>query len=163
MANQIQVFNATIAFFDSESEDVKSAAAFAVGMFSSLFVMFIFKWYSGSIAIGDMDIFLSPILKMTEKGDGKKLLALHALKEVVLSLLSNNVLWLWSKCQVVTNASSVLLETVADRLWNPLFENSAGSEEASRNVAASCLGKLTTLKPAVYLPRLQVIHKITTW
>ena len=54
------------------------------------------------------------------------------------------------------NVAVAQLEKVADGLWDPLFENTAGSEEASRNVAASCLGKLTTLKPAVYLPRLQV-------
>ena len=37
----------------------------------------------------------------------------------------------------------------------PLFEDSANSEEDTRNVAAACLGKLTTTNPSRYLPQLQ--------
>ena len=40
-------------------------------------------------------------------------------------------------------------------LWTPLFENSENQEETTRNVAAACLGKLTTTHPARYLPQLQ--------
>jgi cullin-associated NEDD8-dissociated protein 1 len=48
------------------------------------------------------------------------------------------------------------LEGVADLLWVPLFENSDNSEETTRNVAAACLGKLTTTHPSRYLPQLHV-------
>lgn len=41
-------------------------------------------------------------------------------------------------------------------LWTPLFESSENQEETTRNVAAACLGKLTTTHPARYLPQLQV-------
>ena len=58
--------------------------------------------------------------------------------------------------QVVTHCSHGQLETVADTLWTPLFENSENQEETTRNVAAACLGKLTTTHPGRYLPQLHV-------
>ncbi len=58
--------------------------------------------------------------------------------------------------QVVGSSSNPQLEQYADALWQPLFENSENAEEASRNVASACLGKLTTTKPARHLPLLQV-------
>lgn len=63
--------------------------------------------------------------------------------------------------KVVTHCSHGQLETVADLLWVPLFENSDNSEETTRNVAAACLGKLTTTHPALYLPQLHVRIMIT--
>lgn len=41
-------------------------------------------------------------------------------------------------------------------MWAPLFENSENSEEITRNVAAACLGKLSTTNPSKYLPQLHV-------
>lgn len=58
--------------------------------------------------------------------------------------------------QIVTHCSHGQLETVADLLWTPLFENSENQEETTRNVAAACLGKLTTTHPSRYLPQLHV-------
>ena len=58
--------------------------------------------------------------------------------------------------KVATNCSHGQLEGVADLLWVPLFENSDNSEETTRNVAAACLGKLTTTHPSRYLPQLHV-------
>lgn len=57
--------------------------------------------------------------------------------------------------QVVTHCSHGQLEPVADVIWTPLFHNSTSdSEESTRNVAAACLGKLTTTQPSRYLPQL---------
>ncbi len=64
-----------------------------------------------------------------------------------------------SHLQIVTHCSHSQLETVADQLWTPLFENSENSEETTRNVAAACLGKLTTTHPARYLPQLHVSRR----
>lgn len=47
------------------------------------------------------------------------------------------------------------LEGVADAIWLPLFDNPENSDENTRNVAAACLGKLTTTSPSRYLPQLQ--------
>ncbi|KAI0358837.1 ARM repeat-containing protein [Trametes cingulata] len=92
---------------------------------------------AGNIAVGNLHHFLPSIVKMVEHDQEKRLLSLYALKEIV------------------THCSHGQLETVAEMIWKPLFENSENQEETTRNVAAACLGKLTTTQPARYLPQLQ--------
>ncbi|KAF9261953.1 TIP120-domain-containing protein [Marasmius fiardii PR-910] len=120
MTPQQDIFTNAIEHFSAEQEEVRSAAAFA----------------AGNIAIGNLQHFLPAIVKLVRSDAKKRLLALHALKEVV------------------THCSHGQLESVADLLWVPLFENSENSEEATRNVAAACLGKLATTQPSKYLPQL---------
>ncbi|KAI0917813.1 hypothetical protein AcV7_007119 [Taiwanofungus camphoratus] len=120
MSLQPDIFSQVIERFTAEQEEIRTAAAFA----------------AGNIAVGNLHHFLPVIVKMVENDSEKRLLSLHALKEVV------------------THCSHGQLETVADLLWVPLFENSDNSEETTRNVAAACLGKLTTTHPALYLPQL---------
>ncbi|KAF8737377.1 hypothetical protein AX14_012971 [Amanita brunnescens Koide BX004] len=120
MSTQAEVFTHVIEHFGAESESLRSAAAFA----------------AGNIAIGNLHRFLPVIVKSVERDPKKRLLYLHALKEVV------------------THCSQAQLENIADTLWVPLFENSESSEESSRNVAAACLGKLATTQPSKYLPQL---------
>ncbi|TFK38693.1 TIP120-domain-containing protein [Crucibulum laeve] len=120
MSPQGDIFSNVIDHFGVEQEEVRSAAAFA----------------AGNIAIGNLHQFLPAIVKMVESDPKKRLLALHAAKEVV------------------THCSQGQLEGVADLLWVPLFENSQNSEETTRNVAAACLGKLATTHPSKYLPQL---------
>ncbi|KAH9939018.1 ARM repeat-containing protein [Epithele typhae] len=92
---------------------------------------------AGNITVGNLHHFLPLVVKMVEHDQEKRLLALNALKEVV------------------THCTHGQLEMVADTLWTPLFENSENQEETTRNVAAACLGKLTTTHPGRYLPQLQ--------
>ncbi|KAG6854209.1 hypothetical protein C0991_009522 [Blastosporella zonata] len=120
MSTQKGIFTQTIDHFSSEREEVRIAAAFA----------------AGNIAIGNLQQFLPVIVKLAESDPKKRLLSLHALKEVV------------------THCSQGQLEGVAEMLWVPLFENSETSEETTRNVAAACLGKLATTQPSRYLPQL---------
>ncbi|RDB24577.1 Cullin-associated NEDD8-dissociated protein 1 [Hypsizygus marmoreus] len=120
MSTQSEVFFHAIDHFTSEQEDMRMAAAFA----------------AGNIAIGNLHQFLPTIVHMVERDPKKRLLSLHALKEVV------------------THCSHGQLEGVADLLWVPLFENSENSEETTRNVAAACIGKLATTHPSRYLPQL---------
>lgn len=120
MSPSQDIFNATIERFGSEVEEIRTAAAFA----------------AGNIAVGNLHHFLPVIVKMVERDPAKRLLSLHALKEVV------------------THCSHGQLENVADMLWVPLFQNSEESEEITRNVAAACLGKLATTAPSRYLPQL---------
>lgn len=107
------------------------------------------------MAVGNLHHFLPVIVKMIENDSQKRLLSLHALKEVHIES-SPPSLSSFSSIQVVTHCSHGQLETVADTLWVPLFQNSEASEDATRNVAAACLGKLTTTHPSRYLPQLQV-------
>jgi cullin-associated NEDD8-dissociated protein 1 len=58
--------------------------------------------------------------------------------------------------QIVTKSSHGHLEIVADSLWGPLFDDSETAEETTRNVAAACIGKLTTTHASRYLPQLHV-------
>ncbi|EGN92705.1 hypothetical protein SERLA73DRAFT_98928 [Serpula lacrymans var. lacrymans S7.3] len=96
---------------------------------------------AGNIALGNLQQFLPAIVKAVENDPKKRLLSLQALKEVV------------------THCSHGQLEGVADMLWAPLFHNSEDAEESTRNVAAACLGKLTTTHPSRYLPQLHArIH-----
>ncbi|TFK28383.1 TIP120-domain-containing protein [Coprinopsis marcescibilis] len=120
MSPQGDVFSNVIQHFSSDQEEIRSAAAFA----------------AGNVVIGNLSQFLPVIVKMVETDPKRRLLALHAAKEVV------------------THCSHGQLEGVADFLWKPLFENSENAEEATRNVAAACLGKLATTHPSKYLPQL---------
>ncbi|PCH33074.1 ARM repeat-containing protein [Wolfiporia cocos MD-104 SS10] len=120
MSLQENVFSHVIGHFGAEQEEIRTAAAFA----------------AGNIAVGNLHHYLPVIVKTVENDPEKRLLSLHALKEVV------------------THCSHGQLETVSDLLWVPLFENSDNTEETTRNVAAACLGKLTTTHPARYLPQL---------
>jgi cullin-associated NEDD8-dissociated protein 1 len=92
----------------------------------------------GNIAIGNLHLFLPYIVHLVKQDDSKRLLALHALKEVV------------------THTSTSHLENLAETLWVPLFENSESADESSRGVAAACIGKLITTHPARYLPQVHV-------
>ncbi|KAG9310349.1 armadillo-type protein [Chiua virens] len=121
MSIQHDVFDSAIEHFSAEAEEIRTAAAFA----------------AGNIAIGNLHLFLPAILRIAEQDPSKRLLSLHALKEVV------------------TNGSHGQLEPIADAIWTPLFHNSTlDSEESTRNVATACLGKLTTTQPSRYLPQL---------
>jgi hypothetical protein len=92
----------------------------------------------GNIAIGNLHLFLPYIVHLVKQDDSKRLLALHALKEVV------------------THTSTSHLENLAETLWVPLFEDSENADETSRGVAAACIGKLITTHPARYLPQVHV-------
>lgn len=120
-AQMKDLFNIAIDLLGSTDEEIRSAASFA----------------TGNIAIGNLHLFLPAIVKLVQTNKDKRLLALHALKEVV------------------SNCPSGQLESVAETIWVPLFQDSASSEESTRNVAAACLGKLTTTNPSRYLPQLQ--------
>ncbi|QRW05866.1 cullin-associated NEDD8-dissociated protein 1 [Ceratobasidium sp. AG-Ba] len=120
MSNQPEVFDNSLGFFKSDSEEVRSAAAFAVG----------------NIAIGSQERFLPIIVKQVQNDDEKRLLSMHALKEVV------------------SHCSHAHLESIAESLWQPLFDTGSAHENAL-NIAASCLGKLTTTNPARFLPPLE--------
>ncbi|KAG2142690.1 armadillo-type protein [Suillus cothurnatus] len=106
MSKQQDTFSNTIEHFSAEEEE------------NSL-------TYVGNIAIGNLHQFLPAILRVAESDPHKKLLSLHALKEVLQK-----------------------------QLWAPLFQYLDDAEDSTRNVAAAYLGKLTTTYPTRYLPQL---------
>ena len=159
MSPQHDTFNNAIDHFSAEEEEIRTAAAFAAGVLtianSTVLCVFLSVYTSGNIAIGNLHQFLPAILKVTENDPAKRLLSLHALKEVSFkppSLITTSP----NYSQVVTHCSHGQLENVAEMLWVPLFQNSEESEEITRNVAAACLGKLAITAPSRYLPQLHV-------
>ncbi|KAJ6466206.1 hypothetical protein C8R45DRAFT_1172577, partial [Mycena sanguinolenta] len=87
---QQEIFRDAIKHFAAEQEEIRAATSFA----------------AGNIAVGSLQQFLLAIVKTVKSDAKKRLLSLHALKEVV------------------THSSQGQLEDVADILWVPLFENS---------------------------------------
>jgi cullin-associated NEDD8-dissociated protein 1 len=66
MSNQQEIFVHATNLLTAEEEEIRSAAAFA----------------AGNIAIGNPNQFVPPIVKLVKSDPAKRLLALHALKEV---------------------------------------------------------------------------------
>lgn len=66
MSNQQEIFRDAIEHFASEQEEIRAAASFA----------------AGNIAIGSLQQFLPAIVKIVKSDAKKRLLSLHALKEV---------------------------------------------------------------------------------
>lgn len=122
-AKRRDLFDKVLGFFEAKAEDVKGAAAFAVG----------------NMSVGNLEAFLPIIEQQIAVGDDRRrLLALSSLKELI------------------THGKIEQLSVVADRIWAPLFEICNTTDEATRNLGAECLARLTLTDPARYLPELQV-------
>lgn len=104
--------------FSSPSEEVKSAASFALG----------------SISVGNLNEYLPFLLQEIEKKQKGQYLLLHSLKEII-------------DCQSVNNQMIEVLEPFLDCIWMLLLKHCECPEEGTRNVVAECLGKLMNLFP----------------
>lgn len=85
MSNQKEIFTYTVGHFGSEQEEMRAAAAFAAGedtFWTRECFFCLFFFCEGNIAIGNLHQFLPVIVKMVENDPKKRLLALHAAKEV---------------------------------------------------------------------------------
>lgn len=115
-----------LSFYAADSEEVKMAAAFAVG----------------NMAVGALPVFL-PVLEqhIRSSGDDKtssqRFLSLHALKELI------------------THGSSDQLGVVAESVWPLLFDACETKEEGVRSIGAECLARLTLSEPTKFLSFLQ--------
>jgi len=112
--------------FSSESEDVKSAAAYALG----------------HVCIGNLNEYLPFILQEIENNPRKQYLLLQSLKEVI-------------SCQSVNSEAVEALHPFLPSIWNLLFAHCESKEQGTRNVVAECLGKLALIDPTELLPKLQ--------
>ena len=111
--------------FDSSSEDVKHAAAYALGRAS----------------VGAMGTFLPAILEALEQNNEKKqYLLLSALRELI-------------HCHKLGGSGDI--GPSVPLILPHLFTHSTDKEEGVRTMAAECLGSLTCLQPAVILPQLK--------
>lgn len=112
--------------FSSDSEDIKSAASYALG----------------HITVGNLTVFLPFILQEIEKNAKRQYLLLHSLKEVI-------------SCQSIDSKSIEDLQPFLQAIWELLFSHCENGEEGTRNIVAECLGKLTLVDPVNLLPLLQ--------
>lgn len=116
-----------LTYFDSSSEDLKQAAAYALG----------------NAAVGSQSNFIPAIVSRLD-GDNKKqlYLVLSALREFI-------------RCSRKI-ASTSLTATLPDIL-PPLEKACAEKEEGVRTMVAECLGSLACLQPMELLPKLQAL------
>ncbi|KAJ3353748.1 Cullin-associated NEDD8-dissociated protein 1 [Entophlyctis luteolus] len=124
-----------IDIFDSPSDDMKQAAAFALG----------------NIALGNLDFYIPIIIQNLRETSKRRYIVFIALKEAI------------SRSSIGKQASSPLggipapspLTPFAKDLWAILFESTEHArEEGTRTVIAECLGKLLVSNTQHYLPQL---------
>ena len=118
--------NVILNSFSSQSEEVKTAASYALG----------------NIAVGNLPEYLPFILTEIEAQPKRQYLVLHSLKEIIT-------------CQSSSPSGVTHLQNFVPSIWCLLYRHAECTEEGTRNVVAECLGKLTLIDPATLLPRLQ--------
>ncbi|XP_071811076.1 cullin-associated NEDD8-dissociated protein 1-like isoform X1 [Apostichopus japonicus] len=118
--------NVIIDSFSSSSEEVKSAASFALG----------------NVSVGNLTQYLPFVLKEIETQPKRQYLLLHSLKEIIT-------------CQSSSDATVEQLTPFVSNIWSMLFNHCECPEEGTRNVVAECLGKLTLIDSANLLPKLK--------
>ncbi|KAI7830252.1 armadillo-type protein [Gamsiella multidivaricata] len=114
-----------LAMFNVHSEEIRSAAAFAIG----------------NVSAGNVSFYVPIVIQEIQKDPKKRYLLLHALKEVIT--------------RYTQKQGGQELEAHASEIWILLFDNCESQEEGTRNVVAECLGKLTLTNPYKFLPELQ--------
>lgn len=112
--------------FSSQSEEVRSAASYALG----------------SVSAGNLHRYLPFILSEIEANPKRQYLLLHSLKEVIT-------------CHYVTPEAIATLKPQVTGIWDVLYKHFESPEEGTRNVVAECVGKLTLVDPETLLPKLR--------
>ncbi|CAH0695118.1 unnamed protein product [Spodoptera exigua] len=121
---------ALLSSFTPSSEEVKSAASYALG----------------SVAVGNLPEFLPFILGEIEAQPKRQYLLLHSLREII-------------SCESCTPEGVEALRPFIPEIWVQLSKHCQCAEEGSRNVVAECLGKLCLLEPQDLLPHLKEFLK----
>ncbi|KAJ3020912.1 Cullin-associated NEDD8-dissociated protein 1 [Thoreauomyces humboldtii] len=129
-AKHPNVDQTVLALFASSSEEIKQAAAFALG----------------NIALGNLKRFMPVVLQTVREGGKRRYLVLVSLKEIITRFSHHEA----------STESTAILESFAPELWQLLFQNTEETaEEATRNAIAECLGKLSLSQPEKFLPDLR--------
>ncbi|KAG0258254.1 Cullin-associated NEDD8-dissociated protein 1 [Mortierella polycephala] len=125
LSNNATLHSSILAMFNVHSEEVRSAAAFAIG----------------NVSAGNVGVYVPIIIQEIQMDPKKRYLLLHALKEIIT--------------RYTQKQGGQELEAHASQIWTLLFDNCESQEEGTRNVVAECLGKLTLTDPYKFLPELQ--------
>lgn len=114
-----------LSFFDSSSEDLKHAAAYALG----------------NASVGSQSSFLPSIVsKLDDENQKMQYLLLSALREFIQSSFRQ------SGGSGITPSIPIIVP--------PLERHCSDEEEGVRTMVAECMGSLTALQPTVMLPKL---------
>ncbi|CAJ0939502.1 unnamed protein product, partial [Mesorhabditis belari] len=103
--------------FNSQNEDLKSGASYALG----------------GMAVGNLPKFLPFILQQMQESK-RQFLLLHAIKEIIL-------------CEGQSKESYEAFQQHIVQIWNVLLIHAESAEESTRNVVSECIGKLCVLQP----------------
>ena len=123
-ANRLKV--AYIRFFDSNSDDLKQAAAYALG----------------NASVGSHSVFLQEIVNRIDEDNKKQqYLLLSALREFI-------------KCGY-QSAQGESISATLPVILPPLEKHAGDEEEGVRTMVAECMGSLTCLQPELMLPKLE--------
>ncbi|WKT40566.1 hypothetical protein QSH57_005372 [Fusarium oxysporum f. sp. vasinfectum] len=95
----------------------------------------------GQAGSGNVPEFLPVILKTMQKGGNTQYLLIQSIKEILQSI----------------SAQSTDLRNYAPAIWDELLKASDNAD--NKVVSAECVGRLVTLDPAVFIPRLQALLK----
>nr|KAJ3418734.1 Cullin-associated NEDD8-dissociated protein 1 [Polyrhizophydium stewartii] len=132
-----QLHTLLFGLFDSTSEEIKNAAAFALG----------------NVATGNLSLYLPVIVEAVRTDAKHQYLSVLALKEVI-------------SLSVLTPESRAALAPFVADIWQLLFDKAETDlEESTRNAIAECLGQLSTADAPTFLPQLQsrlAAHKAET-
>lgn len=115
-----------LSVFGSPSEDVRSAASYALG----------------NVSAGNLQKYLPFILSEIQSNQKRQYLLLHSLKEVIT-------------CHYISPEAIAMLKPLVPHIWDVLFTHFESTEEGTRNVVAECVGKLTLVDPNTLLSKLQ--------
>lgn len=134
-----------VAFFDSESEDVRRTAGVALG----------------ALALGNMDAVLPVIRTNLEGSSREQSLALSALKELIVGVTIQVPALTGAREVRARGVSPVAATAVAlpDSIFAMLASAAKGSDEANSVLGAECLGRLTLTDMMRYLPQLVALAK----
>lgn len=117
-------------FFDSNSDDLKQAAAYALG----------------NASVGSQSVFLQEIIrKIDEENKKHQYLLLSALREFI-------------RCGYKYSKGDIVLPTVPIIIVS-LEKRCGDAEEGIRTMVAECMGSLACLQPTEILPKLEKLVK----
>jgi len=125
LSGRTQLHSTVLSLFNVLSEEMKSAAAFALG----------------NMSVGNLPMYMPIILNEIKQQPKRQYLLLSALKEIVY--------------QEAQRDNGNQLEPFVQEIWTLLFANCESEEDGTRNVVAECLGRLTLIDPQQFLPNLQ--------
>ncbi|XP_040569539.1 cullin-associated NEDD8-dissociated protein 1 [Lepeophtheirus salmonis] len=126
LSKNAELKNIVLKSFNHSSEEVKSAASYALG----------------KLSLGNLKEYLPFVLQEIESQPKRQYLLLHSLKEII-------------SVQSTSSDGVQILAPYVPAIWDQLFKHCECNEEGTRNVVAECLGKLCLIDPEKLLPRLK--------